>query len=232
MADWIETEIKLGLPDAHAWQRIRDQLGAGKVLHQANHFLDVPSQSFRQARIGIRLRAEENARLVTAKGHSDGPVTSVSRRIELESPVALDEFDRALRSGLELRPWILSWRKRFGSSPEAHTFIERLESLSSEGCLSSFGHFNNRREIFPLVLATPEGPLRLELELDRTEFPGGRVDYEVEVERTEERDGSMKRTHRALIQWFEETLEIQTFSVEGKLSRFNAILDASLSRFA
>jgi len=60
------------------------------------------------------------------------------------------------------------------------------------------------------------------LELDRTTFPGGRADFEIEP--TSERDGSMARTHRALAEWFEREGGFEPLPAENELFRLNALL--------
>lgn len=235
MPEWIETELKLGLNGEEAWQRLRTRLGPGRVVSQANHFLDRPEGSFRRARIGIRLRAQNGDRTLTVKGDSAPSETALTRRIELESAVDGAAFDRALREGLDLVPWIEGWRDRVGAEPEIRDFLGRVEGLAADAPLHCFGFFENRRESWPLTLDTRSGPIQLELELDRTEFPGGRVDFELEVEleveleaeEAKERDGAvgMTETQRALTHWLEAELGIQTFTVDSKLARLSAILD-------
>ncbi len=55
---WIESELKLLLPDAAAFERVRDALGDASVVSQKNHFFDRADGALRDARIGVRLRVE------------------------------------------------------------------------------------------------------------------------------------------------------------------------------
>lgn len=238
MTDWIETELKLGLRGEHAWQRLRDRLGPGRIANQTNHFFDLPERPFRAARIGVRLRREDDARILTVKGAADPASSVIKRRIELESDVDVEVFDRCLAAGLDLRPWVAQWRRRVAADPEIETFLERLETLAKDQLLRPFGRFTNRRETCRLELSDPDGPFEIELEIDRTEYPGGRVDYEIEVELKQARDGlrsadtPIERTHRALVLWLENEIGIQTFAVESKLARLNEILEAEALRLA
>ena len=58
MSSWIETELKLLLPNRAAWQRIRAALGPGRVVVQVNHFFDRADGALAAARIAVRLRSE------------------------------------------------------------------------------------------------------------------------------------------------------------------------------
>ena len=73
------------------------------------------------------------------------------------------------------------------------------------------------------------GELTSAVELDRTRFPGGRVDFELEVETSSEADGRLERTRAALEDWLERDGGIQAFARESKLARFEATLEAGES---
>ena len=117
MADWVETELKLGLPGEAAWRWVRERLGPGRVSMQTNHFFDDPDQSLRQQRIGVRLRAErhdsgETSHTLTVKGKlDDAPRGPITRRLELESAIESDSFAQALHSGIRLQEPIRAWRE-------------------------------------------------------------------------------------------------------------------------
>jgi uncharacterized protein YjbK len=234
MTEWIETELKLGIPDESAWNWVRARLGPGHVLEQTNHFFDQPNRALGMERIGVRLR-EETAetgppkRMLTIKGDRD-PIGApfVTRRLELESPLSSAAFDRAIREGLHLDEWIEHWRRTTSVDGSDHRALARLldilETSAGTGPLERYAGFTNRRETLRFERVDRAGRLEMELELDRTEYPGGRVDFEIEVERTSERDGSMERTHRALVEWLESESGIRPFPVESKLARLNAIL--------
>ena len=68
--------------------------------------------------------------------------------------------------------------------------------------------------------------IEIEVELDRTRFPGGRTDLELEVERSSEPRGRLDRTRDALVRWLDDEGGIQTFARESKLARFEALLEA------
>jgi hypothetical protein len=270
MADWIETELKLGLPDERAWRWIHDQLGPGPVVEQVNDFFDDPAAPLRAARIGIRLRRElwttrsqqplesytlalkADADHALAPGGGaptplDPPVTrSLARRIELETPLDRKTYEAIRRDGLRLEPWVERWRS------VAPTRIDRsaldplfamLEAQLGSQRIRPFGGFINHREILALDVEQNGSPLRITLELDRTTFPNGRVDFELEVElRPDERRGAHDdlpdashaalpdRIEAALIRWLDREGGITPFPVASKLARLQATLDAMTDR--
>ena len=235
MTSWREIELKLALPDEDAWHWVRERLAEPRVKLQNNHFIDSPGAPLRDARIGVRLRREGERRLVTVK--SDGQIETegaLSRRIELESAVPLAAFDEALEDGLLLGPWIDNWRAELtpsaDGSPELEAFLTRLERLTSEP-LQRFGSFDNERTTGTLRLDLADGPQRIEVELDRTHFPGGRTDFELEVEFPTKgptatgREALPEEVQRALIDWLAEG-GIHPFEAASKLARFQAILES------
>jgi len=238
MSPWLEIELKLGLPGENAWNWVRNSLGPGHVVEQVNHFFDGPDRMLQKRRIGVRLRSEisreaSTTRLLSVKSdpsqHDAGPL---SKRLEMESVLDSRDFDRAIQRGLSLDQWLPDWRRITPTEIPEHQalgeLLDVLESANEAGPLECYARFANRREHLPFRCTDSEGPLEIEIELDRTEFPGGRVDFEIEVERTSERDESMQRTHRALVQWLETNGGIRPFSVKSKLARLNSLLGDSL----
>lgn len=234
MTEWIETELKLGLPHENAWRWVRSRLGPGPVVEQQNHFFDAPDQTLRKRRIGVRLRLEvlesrRSLRTLTVKSNRDENASqAITRRLELETTLDPEEFDRALREGLHLSKWLPRWHRiEPEMASDRHELARLLDALEAAGPLERYASFSNRRETLAFECIDRLGPLQMDLELDRTEYPGGRIDFEVEVERTSERDGSMLRTHRALTDWLATEGGIRTFTAESKLARLNALLDES-----
>ncbi|MBJ22530.1 MAG: hypothetical protein CL933_24240 [Deltaproteobacteria bacterium] len=232
MSEWIETELKLAIPDERAWEWVRAQLGPGRIVRQANHFFDRRDRALSGDRIAVRLRAAASARILTVKGSAgESAGQAVTRRFELESPVPSGEFDRALHDGLSLANWIENWRaivpQEASDREDLARFLDRLERLTSDAPLERYAGFSNRRETLPFEALDAVGRLDLELELDRTEFPGGRIAFEIEVERTSERDEAMTRTRRALTAWLEKEGGIRPFTAESKLTRLNALVHES-----
>jgi hypothetical protein len=246
VAAWIETELKLGLPDAHAWEAIRTCLGPGSVVEQTNHFFSDAADRIRRSAIGVRLRAEEyrgpeadpalSFRLTVKRrasapdgaprGPDDRGGDLVARRIELETELTPAVFRESLRSGLLIRPWIDTWRAALRKQPEPGVadLLDDLAEAAGAAPLRRWGGFANRRERLALQLEDDQGMLPITLELDRTELPGGRVDYEIEVEDDGVLDPDLVRTRPALLAWLERELGIVPFAVTSKLARVEAIL--------
>ena len=233
MSRLTETELKLGLPDEAAWEWLRAQLGPGPVVEQENHFFDRADRAFRDRRIGIRQRSEGALRTLTVKADRstdpDGPITA---RIELEDPVDPQEFEQNLASGLALGPWIERWRARGTQDPaERHDLarlLDTLDALARGVLIERFSGFSNRRERLRLVARDASGPVEIDFELDRTQYPGGHLGFEIEVEATAGQEASLVRAHRALVQWLERAGGIRTTTVDSKLARLDAILEAQV----
>ena len=187
MSGWIETELKLLLPNEAAWQRIRDALGPGPAVVQENHFLDREDGALAAARIAVRLRAEAGRRILTVKGDELGvPGEALSRRIELEVDLTPAEFEAALAEGLDLVAWLPRLEARAPRASRGATLLRLLDALraASRGVrLARVDGFSNRRERLRLALADEGGPFEVDVELDATRFPDqDRTDYELEVE--------------------------------------------------
>jgi len=154
----VERELKLRLPDEAAWRRFRDSLGPpGACLEQINLYLDTPELEVAACRGMLRLRRQEGDWSVTYK-----------RGLQVE---------RGYFEALEVEsPWPASPGP--APDPAGLEHLPPLQALRAEGirgALAVRGEVRNLRLRYPL----PDGDV---LELDRTTFPGGRVDFEVEVE--------------------------------------------------
>lgn len=158
----LERELKLHLNYAQ-WALIRSELGTPvSTLQQTNTYFDTADGALRRMRaIMVRIRQEGTAYELTIKdriqGESSGALETRERNEPLEplqaqSVIAGDIALAALPT--ELSGWL------------RHALDAPLHPL---------GVVRNCREVFELS----QGYFA---ELDRTEFPGGHVDYEVEIE--------------------------------------------------
>lgn len=223
----FETEIKLGLSDEAAWRWVRDRISPVHVVHQTNHYFDRPGRPLARARIGVRLRETESGVRLTVKGPAEGPEdASITRRVELERDRRPEDPARALATGLRLETDLVAWRAEAGGDPTRTLFLDRLEETTAGRPLETIGTFLNERSIGALRLTDRAGALDIEVELDRTRFPGGRTDFEIEVERSSEPGGRLDRTRDALVRWLDDEAGIRTFRRESKLARFEALLSA------
>lgn len=247
MPHWIETELKLLLPDEAAYERVRAALGPGRAVRQVNHFFDRADGALRAARIGVRLRAEDEARFLTLKGdalppradqagaggRADGdgrPDEALSRRIELETGLPDEAFEAALREGLDLGPWLARFRGEAGAEPlppSLDGFLGLLESTCRGQRLQRHAGFSNLRLIEDLALHDEQGLIAVEVALDRTELPGDRIDHEIEVElagNPGDPDELADRTARALYRWLADRGVGPVVPAPSKLARLHEAL--------
>ncbi len=230
MTGWIETELKLLLPDEAAWQRVRAAIGPGPVAVQENHFFDRCDGALGAARIAVRLRAEDGLRRLTVKGDELAvQEQALSRRIELEVGMTAAEFDAALAAGLDLATWLPRLEARAPREtrpPALLRLLDALRSASRGARLVRLDGFTNRRERLRLALADETGPFALDLELDATRFPDHeRTDYELEVELADGVDAGRLdplRVEHALRRWLEALGIAGVAPAPSKLARLRA----------
>ncbi len=245
MPRWIETELKLLLPDEAAWQRVRTALAGGPVVLQVNHFFDRPDRVLRQARIGVRLRDEDGRKTLTVKGERSAPSQgALAQRIELETGITLVDADTALTQGLDLSPWLGQWRAELAdgsATAELVDFLDTLETACLGRLLPCYAEFSNRRESLRLELRDTDGRFEVDLALDRTTLPGGRIDYEIEIEFVSDRaagdvgDGVApyalpRRVEAAVRQWLSALGGIETSPAASKLARLHHQLEKHEAR--
>ena len=230
MADGFETEIKLGLPDESAWRWVRERIAPVRVVRQTNHYFDTADRALSAARIGVRLRVADGRLRLTVKGAAEGAEDAVlTRRAELERDRPLDDLPTSLNHGLVLDEDLAHWRRSMADTTALNRFLDRLTGAISADPLRTIGAFDNERSIGSLRLVDATGEITIAVELDRTRFPGGRVDFELEVETSSEDGGRLERTRAALEDWLERDGGIQAFARESKLARFEATLEAGES---
>ncbi len=236
MPRWIETELKLLLPDEAAWQRIRTALAGGSVVFQVNHFFDRPDGLLREARIGVRLRAEDGRHSLAVKGErARASVGALAQRIELETGIAPADAETGLTRGLDLAPWLGRWRAESAEgsgSAELVGFLDTLEAACRGRLLERYAELANRRETFRLELRDADGPFEVELALDRTTLPGDRVDHEIEIEFASDLEALPRRVEAAVRQWLRELGGIETTPATSKLARLHQQLAKQDARTA
>ena len=200
------------------------------VADQSHHFFDTRDRALDRARIGVRLR-ETGARLrLTVKSdpvHAADPGAPrdamVTRRVELEATISRDAFERALADGLDLTPWVASWRA--GPSARDPDVARVLDTLGGVGRLETFGAFRNERTTGQLDLGSADREVRVEVELDRTRFPGDRLDHELEIELDARTDEAEARAIREAVLDRLAEMGIRATAAPSKLERFRDALD-------
>lgn len=167
-----ELEIKIALPDESTYERLAGRLAPPRAaVDQQNIFLDTPDRHLGARGWALRIRREDDADhlgarlLITAKGPSRNLAGAVDRpEIEAEAPIAL---------------WDAVQAPEIPCASLASLPLEHLQNtLGLTGNLVPILAFANRRTTFEL----PLGGRRRPLSLDRTSYPTGEVDFEIEVE--------------------------------------------------
>ncbi|MEO8178600.1 MAG: CYTH domain-containing protein [Deltaproteobacteria bacterium] len=210
-----ELELKRLLLGEDAAARLLAVLGAPRaVKHQVNHIFDTPERHLSQGRHSLRLRFENGQAVLTAKGPSRRVGAAASLRTEAEANIEAQVAADILAG----RRDPLAALKEHEQNPDYAELWRGIDLALAGRPLQQMGHFENQRRCVPVTL--PSG-LRLEVELDRTVLPGGRVEVEVEIELPEE--GSVAEVES----WFEELASaagVKTTSSTPKIARFYAAL--------
>lgn len=161
----IELEIKIALAAAEDHARVDRALGpACAEQRQCNIFFDTADLALRSARLGLRVRQQGNATLLTLKGPKT-EVGGAARRLEIEV-----EMDAEATAVFAATPGDLL-------SLDLAPIHRALQTVSRQAVVEVV-RFDNLRRLYPVAL---DGHA-LELALDRTAFADGTVDFEVEVE--------------------------------------------------
>ena len=147
--------------------------------HQVNHVFDTEDYRLRQHRHSVRLRFENGAPILTAKGPSQSLGAHTSSRTEAEARIDATSASDILAGA---RDPIAVLRER-ATDPAFDELWSGLARARGELSLRHIGSFENLRRTVPVVI---EPGLQLVVEVDRTLLPG-RVDHEVEIEIPDER---------------------------------------------
>ncbi len=179
-----EVEFKLVLRDDADVSALLAALPAdgpppGPASEQLNHYFDTAGGALRRARLLLRLREEGCRFTLTAKGPAaEGADPALADRAEVEASLdAAWSFDLLgeQRSPLE----VLAARLQ----PRRPPLLDDLARAAGARPLRRVATLRNlRRRVGPLALPGRDGPVKLTLELDTSEFPGGRIEREVEAE--------------------------------------------------
>lgn len=142
---------------------------------QRNHFFDTRDGQLRDAGFALRLREESGRFFLTAKGPASGSNGPLTTKAETEVELEADQAGRILGecvSPLEVL-----------AGCHASALVDAVRRTLADRPLEHVGSFENERtRVGPVRMDTPDGPVDATFELDRTRLPGGRVDFEIEVE--------------------------------------------------
>ena len=207
-----EIEIKLLLDDPDGLERVAQAAEArgariAPTREQVNHYFDTPEGLLRRSDRTLRLREEPRGFTVTYKGPRRGEAgEAVHRRLELEAAVEASVAQAVLAGTAS----------PLGALAQAAGGLEgELEALQAE-LGSGVVHVGTM-----VNLRTPVGPLDLEglavtLELDRTRFPGDRIECELELELP----ASHLAAGRELVNELLKSAGVEGVPAEGKPKRF------------
>jgi uncharacterized protein YjbK len=175
-----EVELKFAVDGAAAFDALARAAGTAPraAKRQVNHFFDTADGRLNASKHTIRLRDEEGSFTLTAKGpetrSAQGPLMA---RSEEEVAIDRDEATAILRGTLAPLDTL---EQRLGS--RGRELIAALRTQVGGSKLAEVGSFENERSRLPVRLSIGTDTIEVEFEMDRTTFPGNRVDYEVEVE--------------------------------------------------
>jgi hypothetical protein len=180
----FEREFKYRIPDEERFQALVKRLGGAgaRPVTQRNHFFDTRRASLRAHEFALRLREEDGRCTLTLKGPARGPVAAVTAREEVERAVGAAEA-HAIRAGA--RDPLEALGRAGGDGP---LHARALAFLGGQQLVAQGSFENERTRIGPSAL--PGVTSLLLFELDRTRFPDGRVDFELEVEIGPEEDST------------------------------------------
>ncbi|MEM7308239.1 MAG: CYTH domain-containing protein [Planctomycetota bacterium] len=211
----LEIELKLLVDGPEALARLAraaEARGAraSEPVSQVNHFFDSEDGLLRRTDRTVRVRREGERFRLTVKGAlSDaggGDAADLHTRPEVDVGLENERAEAVLRG--ELDPLALL-REVAGRSALA----DRVEADLAGAPLCHSGSFRNERtRVGPLRVAGSE----LVLELDRTSFPGDRLDCEVELELP----AAAVEGGRALLAELFAEAGIEGRPAEGKAKRF------------
>jgi cellulose biosynthesis protein BcsQ/uncharacterized protein YjbK len=182
-ADRQEIEFKVSVDGPEAFSALEEVLAGDapvtrRTKRQRNHFFDTADRAFEDTGAALRLREEEGRFLLVAKGAATSEGEVLTKRAEEEVELASPDA-KAILSGAADPLEVLG--EQLGSPPPR--LVASMREAAGGSPIVRLGAFENERTVLGPVEVSLEGRERsLEFELDRTEFPGGRVDFEVEVE--------------------------------------------------
>lgn len=177
-----EVELKFGLPDDAAFERILTAPGV-RVLstdRQANHFFDTADLSLDAAHYTCRLRIEGKGHTLTIKGPRTAKSADnfITENPEVEWRIEMSQ-GRALLSG-STSPLDLVSTLSLGLAERG--LIQEVSKIAGGKPLVNVGYFMNERTTTEWPVSLAGGAVIGHLEFDETMFPNGNASFEVELE--------------------------------------------------
>ncbi len=220
----LEIEFKFAVADDRAFDALIRYLDLPArefhpSLHQVNHFFDTSAFALRGQDLMLRLREESGRYLLALKGRDrnvspDGVLTErLEEEVRLPPGIALEILQGSLSPRVALA-------ERIGERGSAA--LVALDQALGPAELHYVGKFENRRTRLPAIcVPVGEQEVPVIFELDRTTFPGPRIEFEIEVE---VRGGAEpERLHAGLVALLARA-GVPWQRVESKARRFFATL--------
>jgi uncharacterized protein YjbK len=179
---------------------------------QVNYIFDTEDRRLDRARYALRLRKEGGGAWLTAKGRSRPVEGSTVSRLEAESGVDHSTADDVLAGRVDP----VAVLRSHVADVEYAVLWEAIEKVREGRPLKVWGHFSNWRRTAAVRL--PSGT-DVEWQLDRTTFPDGHVDDEVEIEMADPKQA------REVTEWVEKIARkagVETMDTKPKIARFFA----------
>ncbi len=162
----LEIEIKADLQNEENYRKLLGFLsGKSGEIKQDNYFFDTNDWKLSQSGWALRIRLEDDSAELTVKGPAEADRIGVVIRPELTQFITLAQALRFVREGL--RPSEID--------PELSGVIGKYIADDKLNCCA---HFINYRIDAPYRDIEPT----LKFEIDRTVYPDGSVDFELEIE--------------------------------------------------
>jgi uncharacterized protein YjbK len=206
-----EVEIKLGLDGEDALERLKAAIegDVSPTVTQTNNFFDTDAGALDDARCTCRVREERGPSgtewTLTLKGveKTDG---ELSQKAESEWVID-EEAARALLGGEDPLAKARALDDGSGAGLLAH-----LEGLAAGEGLKHIGAFTNERTRVRTTLEPGDAVF----ELDKTTFPGDRVDCELELEVPEDQADA----YRVAVTGLVDKAGVKTHKAKSKAARF------------
>lgn len=198
-----EIELKLNLVSEENYQRLLSHFEKHIEMSQTNIFYDTADRLLLKNKWALRLRSENNKGFITAKGVSSKS-GAASIRDEIEIEIGSEKVNNIIESPNKIFDYVSS-------------DFDFIKDFIQDAPLVKLVEFNNIRQRIEYAGASGESYL---LEIDRTKFQNGRIDYELEVEL--EDAGKISDAEKAIKRLL-ESLSIE-YQVESK-SKFARALE-------
>lgn len=179
-----EIEFKFGVADEAALDRFAAAFGLSRANEpsrtQQNSFFDTREGDLRAQGLALRLRVENGRGILTIKGKGTPRSAHGALHSRFEAELEIEHQDaRAILDGQRSPLDLLAG----SSAPDVKEGLERVRTALGPAKLVHLGGFENERTTLPPVAIDVSGRTEtLVFELDRTSFPGNRVDCEIEAE--------------------------------------------------